>query len=324
MNATSPVADPNDLITFTRVVDAGSFSAAARELGVPTSTVSRRVARLEAQLDVRLLQRSTRRLHLTDAGRILHARGARIAAELADAGRAVSEMQSTPRGTVRLTAPTAVGELLTPLLAELLDRHPELGVDLDLTDRVVDIIEEGFDLALRGGPLRDSSLVAHRVSEAPVHLVASPAYLERRGTPRRYQELAEHDCILFAPWSERSTWTLLCPEGKVRVRVRGRLQANSVRVVREAALAGLGIALFPTLAYHRADLDAGRLRIVLPDVGVPAQTLWLVYPSRRLLAPKVRAVVEHVRERFDEILTGPRAGGKARPVRRVRRATIPG
>lgn len=322
MDATTPV-EPNDLITFTRVVDAGSFSGAARLLGVPTSTVSRRVARLEARLGVRLLQRTTRRLSLTDAGRILHGRGERILAELADAGRAVAEMQATPRGTVRLTAPAAVGELLTPLLAELLERHPELDVELELTDRVVDLIDEGFDLALRAGPLRDSTLVAHKLSDAPVRLVASPAYLERRGTPRRYQELAQHDCILFAPWSERSSWTLLCPEGKVRVRVRGRIKANSVRVVHEAALAGLGIALFPTLACHREDLAAGRLKVVLPEVGLPPQTLWIVYPSRSHLAPKVRTVVEHVKERFDRLMRASAGQGRSPASRVRRRATIP-
>lgn len=292
------LGDPNDVIAFTRVVEAGSFTKAARAEGVPTSTVSRRVARLEEKLGVRLLHRTTRRLTLTDAGRILHDRGARILSELSDAERAVTEMQATPRGLLRLTAPAGMGEEVAALVVEFLRRYAEIEMEVLLTDRRVDLIEEGVDVALRAGPLTDSTLVAHKLREAPVNLVASPAYLKRRGTPRHYKDLERHDCVLFTQWSPGSTWSLDCPDGKVKVRVHGRVRANSVDVVSRATLAGLGIAFFPARTPHGKHVAAGRLRVVLPEVGLPPQTLWIVYPSRRHLAPKVRAFVDFAKQRF--------------------------
>ncbi len=290
--------DLNDLVVFTHVVDAGSFTAAARGLGLPKSAVSRRIARLEEQLGVRLLHRTTRKLNLTDAGRTLYDRGARIVSDVKDVERAVAEMQERPRGLLRVTAPVEFPSA-AQLVTGFLNLFPEVQIDLDLTNRYVDLVEEGIDVAVRAGQLADSSLVAKKLGDGRRILVASPAYLATRGTPADIGALSDHDCILFGPWSAKATWSLIGPRGPLKVPVRGRISVNHLDAVRRVALAGLGIAVLP-VDWIANDLTAERLSHVLPDVNPPPGSIWAVYPSRKHVPPTVRAFVDYLKTSFAE------------------------
>jgi len=282
--------DLNDLVVFTRVIDEGSFTAGGRVLGLPKSTVSRRIARLEDRLGVRLLQRTTRRLSLTDAGRAYHARASRIIADLEEAERLVIGMQAVPTGRLRVTAPVEMGERLAELATVYLRDYPQTQVELDLTSRYVSLVEEGYDLAIRAGRLGDSTLIARRLARSPRFLYASPEYLAARGAPLRIEELRDHDCILLGV-AVSGTWHLTGPRGQVAVPVSGRIAVTNFQGVKRAAAAGLGIALLPaTLAEPEA--SEGRLSVVLPLATPPADNLWAVYPSTRHLAPKVRAFID--------------------------------
>ena len=247
--------DLNDVLIFTKVVEAGSFTAAARGLGLPTSTVSRRVARLEAHLDTRLLQRTTRKLSLTDAGRLYYERGAQVFTGLEEAEQILAETRAAPRGRVRVTAPvehTIVMRMVRPFL----ERYPGVQVDLELTNRSVNLVEEGFDVGIHAGALADSSLVASKLMDSPFQLVASPAYLELRGEPGRIQELSGHDCIVFGGTSLNAAWSFSVGRKIVKVPIRGRVAVNHLQAVRDAALAGLGIAMLPALVCGE-DLRSG-------------------------------------------------------------------
>lgn len=286
--------DLNELLIFARVAQAGSFSAAARALGLPKSTVSRKVAVLEERLGARLLQRTTRRVSLTDAGRAYQQHCARILAAVEEGERAVSHMQEAPRGLLRVTAPVTFA-YLWPILAEYLERHPAVQADLVHTDRRVDLVEEGFDVAIRAGHLADSSLIARRLGTEWRVAVASPAYLQRHGAPAQPAALADHDGIAFG--AERTHWRLERGPQRVAIPMAPRLVVNDFHGLREAALAGLGIALIPV---HVAsdDLRAGRLQRVLPDWRSPQTPIHAVYPSNRFLAPKVAAFLDLLLERM--------------------------
>ena len=290
--------DLNDLLVFTRVVNAGSFTAAAVVLGLPKSTVSRRLSRLEERLGVRLLQRTTRKLNLTDAGRTLYVRSARIMSDLEDAERAVTEMREEPRGRLRVTAPVEL-PAMPQLVTDFLDRFPDVQIDLDLTNRYVDLVEEGFDVAVRAGQLSDSSLVARKIGDTRRSLVASPVYVARRGTPQNIGDLADHDCVLFGRWSTNATWTLSGPQGPTKLQVKGRISVNHLDAARHAALTGFGIALLP-VDWVADDLAAGRLLSVLPDASPPPGSLWAVYPSRKHVPAAVRAFIDFLKTRFAE------------------------
>lgn len=284
-------ADFGDLVVFTRVAREGSFTAAARALGMPKSTVSRRVSSLEERLGARLLQRTTRKLSLTELGRLYLQHGERAVAEMEAAELAVSEQQDKPRGLLRLSAPLGLS-WLGPLVASFLRRHPEVQVEMVCTDRVVDLIEEGFDAAIRAGRLADSSLIARPLATLRRLAVASPAYLAARGTPREPADLRRHDCIVFGSGRERNRWTLQGPESSVEVEVPSRFTANDLDMVGEAARAGLGIAL---LQDDRclADLRQRTLRQVLPRWSAPAVPLQAVHPSSRHVSPKLAAFLDH-------------------------------
>ncbi len=292
----------NDVLVFSQVVDAGSFTAAAKGLGLPTSTVSRRVARLEDQLGVRLLQRTTRKLSLTDAGRIFYDRASRIVSELEDAERAVGEMKAAPRGRLRVTAPVEMSGI-ADLLVRFLHAYPEVNIELDLTNRHVRMVEEGYDVAIRAGELSDTTLIAHRLAEASFVLVASPAYLALRGSPQQPVDLRQHDCIIFAPWSANASWLLSNKGRSQRVSVAGRLAVNHLEVVRSAAVAGLGIAMLPAV-FVNPELEAGRLQQVLEGAGATSSSLWVIYPSRRNLPPAVRVFVDFLKTSFQQDLLG--------------------
>ena len=279
--------DLNKVAIFVRVVEAQSFTAAATALGVPKSTVSRSVAQLEESLGVRLLQRTTRKLSLTDAGSTYYERGSRALADLAEAGSAVSEMQGTARGTVRVTAPVDLGlGVLGELITLFVRRHPGIRVELDLSARTVDLVAEGFDLALRAGRLNDSSLVARKLGTIAARLFATPAYLGRRGTPRSVAELASHDCVLFRPRGEKPEWQLIGPSGAESVEVTGPIAANDLSFVQKMVLAGMGIGLVPWLLCDHSP-ERKQLVRVLPEYSAPGGALHLVYPSSRHVPQRV-------------------------------------
>ncbi len=277
--------DLNKISVFSKVVEAGSFTAAAQHLGLPKSSVSRAVKQLEEELGVRLLHRTTRQLRLTDAGRLYHDRASRAIAGLEDARAAVSASEREPHGTVRLTAPADLAaRLLAPIVTRFVREHPAIHVDLVLTNRYVDLVQEGIDLALRAGRLQDSSLIVRPLGLASGGLFASPAYLRRRGTPKRPADLAKHDCILFRPQSgDHTRWALVGPKGPVAVEVSGPLSVDDFSFVFHAVTEGAGIGVLPSGGCARI----ARLERVLPDHSMRGVPLQLVYPSARFLPHRV-------------------------------------
>ncbi|HEU4411787.1 MAG TPA: LysR family transcriptional regulator [Polyangiaceae bacterium] len=300
--------DLGAIVAFVRVVDARSYSAAARLVGATTSALSKRVARLEGALGVRLLERTTRRLAPTEAGSAFYERCLRVLDALGEAERAATQLGGGARGTLRLSAPVIFGELhVAPLVPPLLERHPGLGVELSLSDRYVDLVDEGFDLALRIGRLADSSLAARRLGRVPAVVCASPAYLERRGVPRAPDELAGHECLRYSLAGAGREWRLRGPDGKERAYAAGgRCSLNHGGAMREVAIAGGGLAHLPLFLVADA-LASGRLCAVLDAYRGPDFGLYAVYPAGRAPTPKVRAAVEF----FAEALP-PRLGGPAR------------
>jgi DNA-binding transcriptional LysR family regulator len=283
------------LQVFVEAAERGSFAAAARALDLSPAMVAKHVLAIEARLGAALLLRTTRRQTLTEAGRLYLARSRAVLAAFGEAESSAEEVRSAPRGVLRVTAPVVFGATaLAPLLPSLTERYPELSVDLSLNDRVVDLVEEGFDVGLRSGPLpADAHLVARPLAPLRMLLCASPEYLARKGTPRRPADLAKHDCLIFAHWGHRDRWRLVGPSGEVRVPVRGPLVLNNGQALKEAALAGGGI-LMQSAQLVGADLAAGRLVRVLPRWAPPERPAFLVFPPDRRVLAKVQCFVEHV------------------------------
>jgi DNA-binding transcriptional LysR family regulator len=275
--------DLNRAAVFVRVVEEGGFSAAARSLRLPKSSVSRAVALLEEELGARLLQRSTRKVALTEAGGTFYERASRGLAGVEEAAAAVADLQGSLRGPVRITAPVDAGVwLLAPLVARFAGLHPMVRLDVVLTGRVVDMVAEGFDFAMRAAPLRDSALIARKLAPIEVALYAAPAYLARRGTPAAMSDLANHDCIVFRPDRGRGTWKLTGPQGEESVEVTGPVGADDFSFVQRVARAGVGIALLPSFLCMAAT-DEGELVRVLPGHSARGANFHLVYPSARYL-----------------------------------------
>lgn len=294
------VTETLELTVFHCVVKHSSYAKAAEELGLSPSGVSRIVSRLEERLGARLVQRTTRKLSLTEAGAAFHARTAQILVDLADAEAEVQMTAVKPRGTLRVSAPVVFGQhYVTPMIGPLLELYPELNLDLALTDRMVDLIEEGMDLAIRIGTLSDSRLIARRLCANHRILVASTAYLERRGVPRHPNDLLDHDCVLFTNFSRPREWRLLGPEGPVSVPVSGRVASSNVQVLTEAAKQGMGITLGATLSVGPA-LLSGELVRVLSDYEFEPTAIFAVYPSARQLSTKVRAAVDFLAEQLKD------------------------
>jgi DNA-binding transcriptional LysR family regulator len=284
-------ADLNNVRFFLDAVNAGSFSAAARQYELPPSTVSRRIARLESELGVRLFQRTTRTLRLTDAGRAYSAYAGRALAELSAAQQAIGELRESPRGRVRISTPAGMGEGVWSSLVPFLLEHREVRVELDLSDRFVDLVAEGYDLAIRSTRDPGPSLIARRLTSGQRQLFANPQYLEARGYPRTVKSLAEHDCVLLGH-AERATWSLLSGASTHKVSVRGRVCVNEARMAARMAATGFGIALLARTLCEPY-LQDGRLVRILPRVTGGESGVWLVYPDRRLAAA-ARAVAEHL------------------------------
>ena len=284
------------MLLFAEVVATGGITAASERLGLRKSTVSRRLAALEERLGVRLLERNTRRLRLTEAGRDYHAHCARLVAEAREVNRAVSESRGTPQGTLRIATLSLLGELLTPLISEFLLRQPLMRVEVSLAEAHVDLIAEEYDLALRTGPLADSSLVARRLGRLRTGYYASPTYLSRHGTPRAPEELRAHECVLLAEPGTDEVWFF--GEGKraSTVPVTGRLRVPSVRAGQSAARAGLGVVRLPA-SLVVDDVRGGMLVPVLESQTPPGIPVFAVYPSSRQLPLKVRAFLTLLSER---------------------------
>ncbi len=288
------------MAAFVRTVERGSQAAAAPDLGVTPAMVGRYVRALEDRLGTRLLNRTTATQSLTEAGLAFHARASLILDQVDDAEMAAAERQTEPRGALRLNAPMVFGvRYLAAAVAEFGRLHPQVRVDLALNDRVVDLVEEGYDVGVRIGQLPDSSLVARRLAPCHVMLCASPGYLAQAGTPRRPDELREHNCLLYAYARNGDTWRLRGRHGMVEVRPQGNLVANNGDALLAASLAHAGISLQPTFIVADA-MRAGLLVQVLPEWSLDSLTVFAVYPSVRNLSPKVRSFVDFLAGRFGD------------------------
>lgn len=286
-----------DMRIFSQVMESGSFTAAADKLGLSKQFVSRRLMGLEERLGVRLLNRSTRRLDPTPLGQSYYESSLRLLAEVEQVEQGIAGQTSEPRGTVRLSAPLSFAVAhLGELLPAFLQRYPQVSVEVDLSDRSVDLLGEGYDLALRIGVLEDSTLIARRL--APIERVycASPDYLARRGAPAKPDDLTDHECLPYGH-GRQVQWRFV-EQGKARVvTVCGRMRANNGDLLREAAVAGMGITYLPTFIVGEA-LAEGRLVPVLEDFAPEALQLSAVYPQHRQSARPVQALIEFLRERL--------------------------
>ncbi|WP_287304826.1 LysR family transcriptional regulator [Mesorhizobium sp.] len=291
----NPAMDPLDgIAAFARVVDSGSFSAAARHLKFSKSAVSAHVQRLEERLGIRLLNRTTRRLSMTEAGAAYYRHCTRILAEAEAAEQEASALQREPRGTLRISAPDSFGWMhVVPAVPEFLRRYPDLSVDIALSPAHVSLVDEGLDLAIRIGVLEDSPLVVRKLAPSRLVACAAPAYLKERGAPSDPGDLSKHNCLCTSvlPWGDE--WRLAGKRDEVRVAVGGSFRSNNAEMLRVAALDGIGIALLPTWAVAEP-LRTGALRRVLDAWEPPASTIYAVYPSNRLMSMKVRAFVDHL------------------------------
>ncbi len=307
----------NAVLVLVRVVQAGSFRGAAKLLEMPKTTVSRKLADLEARLGVQLLHRTTRQIALTDAGVAFVEEAEAALAHLEAAEAAVSELQREPRGKLRVTTTVPIGELLlAPIVAEFLEAYPEVQVALHLTDRNVDLVAERFDVAIRTGDLPDSSLVAKRLGASPYRVVASRAYWEQHGMPMKPSDLGSHRCLRFAKLGTavRTTWPFAKGRRAMEVAVTGPLVSDDFVALRTAAERGLGVARLPTLVAH-ASIRSGKLIPALAEFAAPGTPLHLVHLGGRHVPPRTRAFLDFVEARIVKVLenlgaASPRAGSR--------------
>lgn len=286
--------DLNALAVFAAVVEEKGFSAAARKLGLSKSAVSKFVAQLEDHIGARLLQRTTRRLALTDAGSALYDRCARIVAEVQEAEAAVNQLQTQPKGILRVSAPLAFGiRHLGEPLAAFMRLYPELHVDMQLSDSIVDLVEEGFDMAVRIARLTDSTLIAKKLCSMEPYCVAAPAYLQERGTPTHPRDLGAHNCLGYSYSASGDTWQLEQRGQPLPAHVHGSLRTNNGDLMVAAVRAGLGMAILPAFLVG-ADLRSGKLVEVLADFRPKSAGVYAVYPHSRHLSTKVRLFVDHL------------------------------
>ncbi len=287
------------ITAFTRVVEAGSFARAADRMGVSVSAVSRHVAELEAHLGVRLLNRTTRRLSLTESGQAFFDRCVQLLADLEEAEEAVTSAAVVPKGTLRVTSSATFGSRhLAPAIAAFAARYPQMRFDVELSERIVDLVEEGFDLAVRIGVAGSQNLVARRIGATRVLCCAAPSYLERHGEPREPEELAQHLCLSYEYLPNRNVWSFRDPKGGERsVRIAGPVHSNNGRFLETLAAQGVGISREPDFI-SGPDIRAGKLKVILRAFEPPPLPIYVVYPSRRHLSAKVRAFADFLAERF--------------------------
>lgn len=285
--------------TFTRVVEHGGFAAAARHMGLSRSVVNKQVIHLEAELGVQLLSRSTRRVATTDTGQAFYDRCIAILGDLEEAELAASRLQDEPRGTLRINAPMSFGTLyMGPAVADFMSRYPDLLVELTFTDRMVDTLQEGYDLTIRiTEPPASSGLTVQTIARVRRVLCASPGYLEKRGIPNTLDDLRRHKCLHYGNLASGNIWRLSKAGKDHVVRVKGGFCANNAEALRDAAVKGLGITQLPTFSAVR-ELKQGHLIPVLEDYALPEVFIFVIYPPNRHLSAKTRLFTEFMKTRF--------------------------
>lgn len=283
---------------FTKVVETGGFSAAARELNMSKSAVSKHIAKLEDRLGVLLLNRTTRKLSPTEIGTTFYERARRIVQDVEETEQAVSTMHTEPRGTLRLNVPMSFGyRHVAPAMADFIARYPDISIDMDLNDRVVDLLDEGYDVAVRIARLPDSTLIARKLAPFRLALCATTEYWKEHGVPTRPEDLQDHNCLMYSYLLNKNEWPFQGPDGHISVRVSGNLRANNGDALRAAALGGAGVFLTPTFIVSE-DLRNGRLKAELTEYMETDLAIYAVYPHNRYLSAKVRAFVDFLAERF--------------------------
>ncbi|MCM2279000.1 MAG: LysR family transcriptional regulator [Oligoflexia bacterium] len=290
------MSDINQIEVFAAVVKAGSFTKAARQLKLPKSSVSRKVALLEDRLGVALIRRTTRKLHLTDVGSKYFQTCTRILAELAEAEANAKSTQESPTGLLRITAPVELGSaLLEEVLQRYLKAYKDVQVDLLLTDRIVDLMEENVDVAVRAGHLADSTLIAKKIGGGEFQLFASAAYLKRAGSPAHPKDLVNHACLAFTGHSDSPEWELENGKTRLKIAVPDRVTSSNLSILASLAVRSVGIALLPTFV-ARQGVFADRLVRVLPEWSSGSEPFYVVYPAQRFVSPKLKAFLACVSE----------------------------
>ena len=285
--------------TFVRVVEAGSFTAVATEQQTTQPTISRQIAALEEHLGSRLLTRTTRSLTLTDDGRAFYERAKLALESVAEAENAVGRRRTKPAGMLRLATPVVFGRLhVVPRLSAFLARYPDVAVDLVMSDTFTDLVEQGIDVAIRVGEITDPGLIARRIGIVRRVTVASPAYLKKHKAPRAPSDLVDHDCIVYTRLATGNCWQFEGKEGPVTVEVHGRYRADNSEAVREGVLAGLGIAVIPAFAFGN-EIAERRVNVLLADHEPRRLPMHAVYPSRRFVPLKVRALIDFLAHEFE-------------------------
>lgn len=288
-----------EMEAFASVVDQGGFTDAARKMGISKSAVSKHVSALEARLGARLLNRTTRRVSPTEIGLAYYDRARRVLNDAGEADALVTSMQTAPSGLLRISVATDFGvNLLSPVLGEFLLEYPDITVNMVLNNRYVELISEGFDMAIRIGELEDSSLRARKLTETTKRMIASPAYFERHGRPDKIDDLNNHRLLHYSNQASGNVWKLTAPSGEKRqVRSAGGLTVNDGQSLLHAAISGLGIAYLPSFLYSQAMAD-GLVQEAMPSLPVDVQGIYAVYPPGRFIQPKVRAFIDFLARKF--------------------------
>lgn len=288
----------NNIRAFTKVVEIGTFTGAAKALGQTKSAVSKNVAHLEEHLGARLLNRTTRAVSPTEVGQAFFDRCQRILVDLENAERSVADLHTNPRGTLRINAPTSFGNrYLADAIADFMKIHTDLKVELDLNDRVVDLVDEGYDMAVRITSLVDSSLIARKIAPFRSVICASPSYWKEHGKPNRPEDLSKYNALIYSYLANDNEWSLIGPNGKTTVKISGSFKSNNGEALVSAGCTGLGILAVPTFIGFDA-LKAGLLEPVLTDYSSPIAGIYVVYPHNRHLSAKVRLFVDFLVARY--------------------------
>lgn len=280
------------MTVFARVAKAGSFAGGARDLGISRAMATKHIMQLEHSLGTRLFNRTTRSLSLTDVGLSYLERCQQVLAEIDEMEAAATQLQTEPRGTLKISAPLFIGAAhIAPAVAEFLEKHPDLSVDMILQSGVVDMVDEGIDVAIHLGALEDTSLIARKLASSPVVVCAAPNYLAKHGIPKKPEDLAEHSCLVSWAVPPRDKWRFKGPNGEFRIKVSGRMQSNVAGPIRIAAIQGLGLVMLPSYIVG-LDVSKGRLQTVLEDYVPSPLEIHAIYPHRKYLSAKVRVFLD--------------------------------
>ena len=284
---------------FRRVAETGNFSAVAREMELSQPTVSKHIAALEKHLNVKLLNRSTRQLNLTDVGKLYYDSCVHIIDEMQETESTIRNQQSLPTGTLRINTPITFGEIsIAPHLWEFLTEYPDLNIDLIMDDHYVDLVKEGVDMAIRVGPMNDSNLIARKIGNSPRVTVASQKYIDIYGEPNNLQDLKEHKCIVYTLLTTLNEWHFNGPQGKESIKVDGRFRVNNPRVIRQAVLEGQGIAVTPIWLVDDY-IKTGQVKVILDEYIPTALDIHAVYPEKRFVSAKVRFFIDYIRTKLE-------------------------